>query len=117
MPIVASLVIPIRNEEKFILACIESILSNTYSPKNYEILFVDGNSTDQTVSLIHNYPFPEANWKVLSNPQKIVPTAMNIGIREAKGQYIIRLDAHTQYDSQYIEKCIQLLESGIAENV
>jgi len=54
---------------------------------------------------------------MVENPHKIVPTALNIGIMASKGDVIIRMDAHTYYDKNYISKCLETLEKIDADNV
>jgi len=113
-----SLVMPLRQEEQHIAQCLESLLLTTFPVSHLELIIVDGQSTDATPQLIRSFAekvsFPV---RILENPKKIVPTAMNIGIKAAQAPYVIRLDAHTQYDQNYITQCFLLLESGIASNV
>ena len=113
-----SVVMPVYNEEKYIENCIESLLLQNYPQNLMEWIFVDGMSTDKTRELIEKYitEYPQLI-KLLSNPNKTVPYAMNIGIREAKGQFIIRLDAHADYSTDYISKCVYYLETTDADNV
>lgn len=113
-----SVVMPIYNEEKYIENCIESLLLQDYPKNLMEWIFVDGMSSDKTRQLIEKYikKYPKMI-KLLNNPNKTVPYAMNIGIREAKGQFIIRLDAHADYCTDYISKCVYYLETTDADNV
>ncbi len=115
--IIASVVLPIRNEEDTILPCLQSIIKNTYPKTLYEIILVDGNSTDQTLEKIGAFDWKGIAHSVLHNPAKIVPVALNMGIRASKGKYIIRMDAHTQYDEAYISQCVQHLDKKVAHNV
>lgn len=112
-----SIVIPVYNEEKYITKCIESLRQQTYPNESMEIIFVDGNSQDESPFIIKKYAEEQENIKLLHNPKKIVPVAMNIGIRESKGDYIIRLDAHSEYPTDYIEKCVYYLDTTDADNV
>ncbi|MEW6042444.1 MAG: glycosyltransferase, partial [Elusimicrobiota bacterium] len=111
-----SVIIPIRNEEKHISECIESVISQTYPKENMEVLLVDGCSEDNTKQIIEKYSEKYPYIKVLNNPQKIVPTALNIGIKASKGEVIIRMDAHTYYDKEYIAKCVETLKKVDAVN-
>ena len=104
-----SVICPIYNEEKYITKCIESVLEQDYPTEDLEILFVDGLSTDKT-----RYN----QIRLLDNPHRIVPYAMNIGIKAAKGDIIIRLDGHVEYPTNYISKCVHyLMTLPNAENV
>lgn len=116
--IIVSVVMPVYNEEKYIEKCIDSLLLQDYPQGKMEWIFVDGCSRDRTVELIQKYQslYP-ALIKILNNPNKIVPNAMNIGIAASGGRYIVRLDAHADYAKNYISKCIYYLENTDAENV
>lgn len=113
-----SIVMPVYNESKYIDKCIQSLMRQDYQKDDMEWLFVDGGSTDNTVDRIKNYRRDYPNLiKLLRNDHKIVPYAMNIGISVSKGKYIIRLDAHADYPSDYISKCVFHLNTSDAENV
>jgi glycosyltransferase involved in cell wall biosynthesis len=112
-----SVICPIYNEEKYIARCIESIMRQDYPKEDLEVLFVDGMSTDRTREIIASY-LPQCPYlRVLDNPQRIVPPAMNIGICEAKGEIIIRLDAHAIFPENYFSELVANLSSLDAENV
>lgn len=113
-----SVIIPCRNEVKFIGRTLESLLKNDYPPDRHEIIIVDGISTDGTIEIIEE--FVRKNpiiLKMLNNPKKISPVAMNMGIKEAKGEIIIRCDAHSEYHPSYIRKCVECLERSGADCV
>jgi len=116
--IIVSVVMPVYNEEKYIKKCVDSLLLQDYPIEKMEWIFVDGCSKDRTVELLKGYQkkYPTLI-KVLNNPNKIVPYAMNIGIAASCGKYIVRLDAHADYAKDYISKCIYYLETTDAENV
>ena len=116
--IIVSIVMPVYNEEKYIDKCIQSLLLQDYPRNNMEWIFVDGNSTDKTVELINKYSLQYPHLiHVYDNIRKIVPISMNIGIVNSKGKFIVRLDAHADYASDYISKCIYYLEHIDADNV
>lgn len=112
-----SLVIPIYNEEEFIEDCYNSLRENTFPNENIEYIFIDGNSNDQTLKILRKMSSLNSNIIILENPKKITPIAMNLGIKTARGKYIIRIDAHAKYAPDYIEKCIELLKKTGADNV
>lgn len=116
--IIVSVVMPVYNEEKYIEKCVDSLLLQDYPQNQMEWIFVDGCSKDRTVDLLEEYQqkYP-ALIKMHNNPHKIVPYAMNIGIEASKGKYIVRLDAHADYATDYISKCVYYLENTDAENV
>lgn len=113
-----SVVVPVYNEEKYIDACITSMLSQDYPREAMEWFFIDGMSTDRTLEILEGYcaQYPQLI-HVLQNPHKTVPYAMNIGITAAKGAYIIRLDAHAEYAQDYFSKCVAVLDETGADNV
>ncbi|MBR4288927.1 MAG: glycosyltransferase family 2 protein [Clostridia bacterium] len=116
--ILVSVVMPVYNEEKYIEKCIDSLLLQDYPKESMEWIFVDGCSKDKTIDLLNKYQNRYPNLiKIFQNPHKIVPFAMNIGIEASSGKYIVRLDAHADYATDYISKCIYYLENTDAENV
>ena len=112
-----SVIIPCRNEEKFIGKCLESIIAQDYPKENLEVLVIDGMSDDGTREIIKKYIAQYPFIKILDNPKKIVPPAMNIGIKNAKGDIIVRMDAHTEYPKNYLSKIVYWLDKSGADNV
>ena len=112
-----SIIIPCRNEEKFMEKVIKSLLNQTYPKDKLEVFFVDGLSTDKTMEIIQRYSKKHPFIKVLINPYKYVPHAMNTGIKNATGDIIIRMDAHSEYPEDYVEKLVYWLEKLKADNV
>lgn len=111
-----SIIMPVYNEEKFISKCLDSLVLQTYDLKNADFIVIDGLSTDRTLEIIDNYK-NKLGIRVLLNEKRKVTCALNIGIDAAVGDYIIRLDAHSVYYPDYIEKCIYYLENTDADNV
>ena len=113
-----SIVCPIYNEEKYISSFIESILKQDYPMDDLEILLVDGMSKDKTREIIAKYAAEYPCLRLVDNPRQTVPYAMNNGIKSAKGDVIIRLDAHAEYPSNYFSILVKRLEElEEAENV
>lgn len=112
-----SIVIPIRNEENYIRECIDSILNFDFSKESMEVIFVDGLSEDNTVEIIKEYQKEYPYIKLIINDKKIVPIAMNLGIKEAVGEYICRLDAHAHYPYNYISELLAWSQTLNADNV
>lgn len=112
-----SVICPIYNEEKYIAQCIESLLLQDYPQNDLEILFVDGMSTDKTREIIATYTEKYPFIKMLDNPKKIVPYAMNAGIKASKGEIIIRLDGHVEYPTNYFSALVKNLKKLGADNV
>ena len=116
-PTLVSIVIPCRNEAKRIARCLESVLQNNYPPDRIEILVVDGMSSDGTREILAEYARKHGQIRVLDNPRRIIPCAMNLGIRAARGEIVIRLDAHATYPADYLLRCVQLLDGTGADVV
>ncbi len=112
-----SVIIPCRNEEKYISDCLESVINNDYSKDKMEIFVVDGGSSDKTVKIAEDYIRKFDYIKLLHNKNKTVPYAMNLGITEAKGDYIVRLDAHAIYPKNYLSNLMLYSEKLSADNV
>ncbi len=112
-----SIIIPCYNEEGFIKKCLESIAENDYVKDKMEILVVDGRSSDRTKEVvkefIDKYPFI----RLLDNPQRIVPIALNIGIKQSKGEVIIIMGTHTTYPKDYLSKLVYWLEKSDADSI
>lgn len=114
---IISVVIPCRNEKNFIGPALDSLLAGDYPRERMEILVVDGQSDDGTREVLADYAKKYPLLKILDNPKKITPTAMNIGVRQARGDVIVRLDAHSIYPPDYIKKCVRYLDEYQAANV
>ena len=114
-----TLILPIRNEEEFIAKSLGAVLNQSYPAEYIQILIADGMSTDRTREIIKNLAikYPETSLEILDNPAQIVPTAMNIALRQAKGEIIIRVDGHTIIGPDYVQECVDALERTDADNV
>lgn len=112
-----SVICPIYNEEKYIEKCINSILEQDYPKDDLEVLFVDGMSKDKTRDIIKVFSLEYPFIKLLDNPDKYVPQAMNKGIKESKGEIVIRIDAHSSYPYNYVSYLVENLINLDADNV
>jgi len=112
-----SLIIPCRNEEKFIGMCLDSVIVNDYPKDRFEVLVVDGMSKDGTREIVKGYVKEHPFIKLFDNPKKIIPSAMNIGIKNAMGEIIMKIDSHARYSEDYISKCVSFLFEYNADNV
>ena len=112
-----TVIIPCRNEHAHIRACLASVLATDYPVRQLEILVVDGNSSDGTREIVAEVARERPNVRLLSNPECIVPTALNIGIRAAAGDVIVRVDAHNEYPPEYIPRLVEWLDRTGADNV
>lgn len=116
LPLV-SIIIPCRNEEKFIGKCLDSILGQDYPKDNMEVLVTDGISQDGTRKIIEDYARKYSSIRTLDNQNKFTPFGLNMGIKAAKGEIIVRMDAHAGYEKDYVSKCVDGLIKYGADNV
>ena len=115
-----SVIFPIRNES----SCIEQVLAHASIMQDFplekmEFLIADGMSTDNTRALIGQFAalHPELQIRIMDNHGQIVPTGMNIALRQAKGQIIVRIDGHTLVAFDYVRQCVETLQRTKADNV
>jgi glycosyltransferase involved in cell wall biosynthesis len=114
---VVSVIVPCRNEARYIGPCLESLLSADYPAERLEILVVDGMSDDGTAERVREFAGRDARVRLLLNPKRIVPCAMNVGLAAARGDVIMRMDAHSDYPPNYIPALVGWLERTGADNV
>jgi len=112
-----SVLIPCHNEEFFIRRCIDSVVANDYQADRMEIFLIDGLSTDNTIDILNNYSLRFKHIKVLSNPKRVFPAAVNMGIRVSHGDFIFIMGAHAIYPENYFSKCIECSVKFNADNV
>lgn len=112
-----TVIVPCRNEARYIGACLDSILASAYPADSLEVLVVDGRSTDNTKKVVAEYSARHSLVRLLDNPKRVVPTALNIGVRAATGDVIVRMDAHVVYPPEYIPRLVAALAETGAENV
>ena len=105
-----SVIIPCFNEERFIRKALEG-LADQYELDSYEIVIVDGMSTDGTRNAIREFQEtnPQVRVRVFDNPQRSIPVSLNIGIAAARGEVVARIDAHAAPSKGYIRRCVEVL--------
>ena len=111
-----SVILPVRNEERYIDACVASIFAQDYPADRMEVIFVDGCSEDRTVALLEKQREAHPQIVVLHNPNRTVPYAMNIGIAHCRGEVIVRLDAHAEYPPDYVRLSVETLLTRDCDN-
>ncbi|NPV77244.1 MAG: glycosyltransferase family 2 protein [Anaerolineae bacterium] len=118
MPLV-SIIIPCYNEENTIGLLLEAIYLQTFSRAAMEIIISDGFSVDQTREKVAEFcrTHPDMAVRIVDNPARIIPSALNLAILAAHGDYIVRLDAHSIPKSDYIERCVAGLEAHLGDNI
>jgi len=114
---VVSVVIPCRNEAFHIESCVRSMLCQEPVKGGFELIVADGMSDDGTRDVLLRLAREHPALRVVDNVGRIVSTGLNTAIRAARGQIIIRADAHTGYASDYVRECVAVLEESGADNV
>lgn len=106
-----SVVIPCRNEEKYIGKCIESFLKQTYPVELITIIVADGMSTDKTRDIINDIKGKHNNVILLDNIGLSAPKGMNLGIRHTDSEIVIIFGAHAYADENFVLENVKALEN------
>jgi glycosyltransferase involved in cell wall biosynthesis len=106
-----SVLIPVLDEERHLTDAIASVLGQTLTG-SAEFLFIDGGSEDGSVAILEEHAARVPRLRVLHNPQRRTPNALNIGLRAARGTYVARMDAHAHYPPDYLRIGMQRLRRG-----
>lgn len=112
-----TILIPCYNEEGFIAKTLDAMLGQTFPLPQMEIFVIDGESTDRSREIISSYAAKHSQIKLLHNPGRTAPKALNMGIEKASGEIIIRVDAHCIYPAHYIATLVETLQELNADNV
>jgi len=120
-----TIVIPSRNEEKYIGRCLDSIIAQNFPKSQLEALVCDGRSTDRTPEIVRKYSKGHRFIHLLINEQQTAPHAFNLGIEKAAGEVIIILGAHAELHPDYVKESLAAFRhdetigcvGGIIENI
>lgn len=119
MPSSVSIIIPCYNEEKRIGFLLDAILAQTYPRALLDVTISDGHSTDGTRAVIAAFQreHPDLRLQLIDNNAQTIPASLNNAMRACTGEIIIRLDAHSGPNPEYVARTVATLEAGLAENV
>jgi len=114
-----SILIPCYQEEKTIGRLLAAIRAQTFPLDRMEVLVADGFSTDRTREMIELFSrtFPELEVRILDNPKRIIPAALNLAIHASRGEILLRLDGHSLPSAGYVNTCVRLLAEGKGDMV
>ena len=116
---VVSIIVPCYNEQETIGLLLEAIYGQTYPRQKMEVIIADGLSTDHTrdkiIEFHHNHL--DLLVTIVDNQKRSIPSGLNEALRASRGEFIVRLDAHSVPFPDYIERCQEALTSGRGENV
>lgn len=112
LPFVSALIV-MRNERNYIEPSMMSLVNQTYPKDRYEIIIIDGESTDGTLDIVNRiiqeYSTESFQIKVIDNPKRILASGWNLGIKAAKGEFVTRIDAHAEAALDFIEKSVDTI--------
>ena len=111
-----SIIIPCRNEARYIGQILDALGDQDFA--DFETIIVDGDSDDETVSIVQQFSAQQPlHLKLIHNPQRTIPSSLNLGIKNAGGEIIVRLDAHSRPARNYLRQCVNALNESGAEVV
>jgi glycosyltransferase involved in cell wall biosynthesis len=112
-----TVICPVYNEGAYISRFLDTLLTQDYPKDDIECIIVDGMSNDSSIGYIKEFCKTNKHFRHIENKSKFVPYALNIGIREASGSIIVRMDAHACYPINYISTLVYWLNELKADNV
>lgn len=114
-----SIIVPCYNEQETIRLLLDAIYAQDYPRERMEVLIADGLSTDCTREQIAIFQEekPDLTVRVIDNPLRTIPAALNRAIQAAAGEWIVRLDGHSRPAPDYVSRCVLALEQGLGDNV
>lgn len=109
-PDLVTVVIPARDEEQNIEACVESVLRQDY--RNLQVIVVDGASHDRTPDIVKELAERDPRVELLHNPVGFIPVSLNLALAAARGPWLVRIDAHATVPPEYVGIAVEHLRTG-----
>ncbi|MBC8196793.1 MAG: glycosyltransferase family 2 protein [Candidatus Marinimicrobia bacterium] len=106
---IVTIILPVKNERQYITSTLNSIFNQNYPENKIELLIADGCSTDGTTEIIKNFQKDHLNIKLFENFGEIVSEGFNIALSKSIGEYILRIDGHSEIPPNYLKNCIELI--------
>jgi succinoglycan biosynthesis protein ExoA len=113
----ASIILPVRNEERYITRTLQCLRNQTYPRSRTEIIVVDGISTDDTRLIVGATAALDGRVLLLDNQRRIMAAGFNLGLKTARGEMIVMMGGHTEVSPNYLHICAALLQTGVADCV
>lgn len=105
-----SVVIPTLNEERSVSTCLDSVLAQTW--REMEVIVLDGGSTDRTRDLVAAYSEVDPRVRLVDNPRRTQPAALNTALEHVTSKWLVRIDAHSTVPPTYVETVMEHLGTG-----
>ena len=105
-----SVLIPARDEERSIAACLDSVLAQ--DAPNLQVIVVDGGSGDRTPEIVRGYADRDGRVELIARPAGPIPASLNAGLAAARGRWLVRVDAHSTIPPDYVRRALQHLSTG-----
>lgn len=114
-----SIIVPCYNEQATIALLLQAIYDQTYPREALEVVIADGMSTDRTREIVAQFQqdHPGLAVRLVSNPKRNIPAGLNVALAAATGQIVVRLDAHSVPERNYVQRCVERLEDESGDNV
>ena len=110
-----SVVVGLLNEEKFLPRLVEDFKKQTYNHTKIELIFIDGMSKDNSWKILEDFKNSNHDFYdvvLLKNPKVILSAGMNVGIKAARGECILKVDCHSHITKNFIENNVKIIEEG-----
>ncbi len=112
-----SVIVPCRNERRHVDRLLDCLAAQLVPDGGFEVIVADGMSDDGTRERLQRRAAAWPRLRVIDNPAGIVSSALNRAIDAARGEIIVRMDAHTEYAADYLRECVRALDATGADNV
>jgi succinoglycan biosynthesis protein ExoA len=113
-----TVIVPVRNEARCIEATLRALFAQKYPPHRFEVIVVDGRSEDATPAIVRRLQSEFGNLLCFDNPKRLSSAARNIGIRHARGDYLLIVDGHCEIRSRdYLRNLVEAFEHHDVESV
>jgi GT2 family glycosyltransferase len=113
-----TVIVPVRNEERFLEATLRALLCQRYAPERFEVIVADGQSQDDTVGVVRRLQGEFANLRLVYNPRRLSSAARNLGVRHARGDYVLVVDGHCELRTpDYLRRLVAVFERWGVESV
>jgi succinoglycan biosynthesis protein ExoA len=106
-----SILVPVYNEERYIEQSVAAMLRQRFDG-SLEFLFADGGSSDRTKPILEELARQDPRIRIFDNPRRTVTSGLNVALGHARGRWVARMDAHTEYPDEYVARGVARLERG-----